>query len=101
MNKSYKNLILVLIYQTSGRWSWYQLERELEWRGIGGKIKVTDIIAELVAEDLVYEETNPSLGAGIPYCSVTDDGAKRVRELVNEFGAESFERKKESTSDYE
>ena len=98
--KSYKNLILVLIFQSKGKWSWYQLERELDWRGIGGKIKVVDVIKHLISENLVTEKIDPSLGAGMPYYFVTDDGADTVRELVSQFGVEAFSRKKESREDY-
>lgn len=99
--KLYKDLILVLIFQTKGKWSWYQLERELEWRGIAGKVKVTEVVNQLVADNLVSERIDPSVGTGMPYYSVTDEGSDAVRELVDRLGADAFSRKKENKNDYE
>jgi hypothetical protein len=99
--KLYKDLILVLIFFSKGKWSWYQLARELEWRGLGGQIKVTDIIDQLISEKLVIEKTDSIAGIGTPYCFVTSAGADKVHELVNEFGIEAFTRKQENKDDYE
>jgi len=99
--KSYKDLILVLIFFSKGKWSWYQLARELEWRGLGGQIKVNDIIDQLIAEKLVIEKIDPVVGTGVPYYDVTHAGADKVHELVNEFGIEAFTRKQENKDDYE
>ncbi len=101
MKKSYKHLILVLIYRSGGKWTWYQLERDLEWRGIKGKIRVVDIVDELRSEGLVVKNENPKLGPGMPYYAVTDDGLNFVKELIDQFGTEAFELKKESREDYE
>lgn len=98
--KSYRNLILVLIYQTQGKWTWYQIGRELGWRGLG-QVDVVTITDKLASEGLVKEIVDPKLGEGIPYYSTTEKGDEKARSLIDEFGIDMFISRNERKDEYE
>lgn len=99
-NKSYRNLILVLIYRTKGNWTWYQINRELRWRGLG-QVDVVSIVDGLTAEGLVQKVVDPKLGSGIPYYRTTVKGDELVHNLINLFGIDRFVSRTENKDEYE
>lgn len=98
--KSFKDLVLVLIYQTSGKWTWYQIERELGWRHIGGRINAVTIIGKLIDNGYVEEKQLPEK-AGNPVYIITDEGVKKVQSLIQENGVEYYMQKVEKPEDYD
>ncbi len=99
--KSIKNLILVLICAHDGEYTWYQLERELEWRGLAGKARAGDIAELLLRESFITQEIKTEMGAGLPVYHITDSGRKKAKEVVELYGLESFKIKKQNPNDYE
>jgi DNA-binding PadR family transcriptional regulator len=97
--KSLTNLILTLVYRTSGKWTWYQIERELSFRGIGGMYNAVVILDHLVEDGLVEREYIS--GRIDPVYHITEAGRERVQELVDEYGPEFFMQSKENRDDYE
>jgi DNA-binding PadR family transcriptional regulator len=98
--KSLKNLLLVLICAHDGEYTWYQLERELEWRGLGGKVMAGTIANKLVAESLVTKEIHLDKGPGLPVYRITAIGREKAKELVRQYGINSFEIKRQDPNDY-
>ena len=100
MNKrSYKDLILVLIYKSNGKWSWYQIERALDLRGIGGRVNSVEKINTLMQEGLVKQLQTPN--KNLSSYSITEQGKIKVQQLIEEFGAESFVTTQQNPDDYE
>lgn len=99
IKKSFKNLILVLIYLSSGKWSWYQIERELSRRRIGGRINPVIILDSLVQEGLAERQTNTNTNISLYF--ITDKGKETVRQLVDKYGAETYAPTEQNPDDYE
>ena len=99
IKKSYRALILVLLYAHNGTWSWYQLERELDRRGLGRKISSTKVIDMLIKEGFIEEKQDPKNNTLT--CFVTEAGKEKVMEFVNLYGAEAFKLTIENPDDYE
>ncbi|WP_339049799.1 hypothetical protein [Rickettsiella endosymbiont of Xylota segnis] len=100
MNKrSYKDLILVLIFKSNGEWSWYQIERALDLRGIGGRVNSVEAINTLMQEGLVKQLK--TLNKNLSKYSVTEQGKIKVQQLIDKFGAESFTTTQQNPDDYE
>lgn len=67
-----KFIFLDLIAKNDGKWTWYQLERGLNARGIGGRVNTIDEVNSLVNEGLITElqdEKYPN-----PLYFITDKG---------------------------
>lgn len=98
--KSLKNLLLVLICAHNGEYTWYQLARELEWRGLRGwsVVRLTNFLIEA---NLIIQKIDPKFSKDTPVYFITDDGRKKARELVDQYGLESFKIKKQNPDDYE
>ena len=61
-----------LIAKNDGKWSWYQLERGLNSRGIGGPVKTIDEVNSLVNEGLITERKDEKYPN--PLYFITDKG---------------------------
>lgn len=99
--KPLKNLLLVLICAHDGEYTWYQLERELEWRGLAGKAKAGDVADILLKDSFITQEIKSNRGPALPVYHITDNGREKARELVDQYGLESFKIKKQNPDDYE
>jgi len=55
---NYKIETLNLILLNDGKWSWYQLERGLTAKGLGGQFDTSKVIKDLLAEELIKEIYN-------------------------------------------
>lgn len=76
-----KFIFLDLIAKNDGKWSWYQLERGLNARGVGGQVNTINELNSLLAEGLITEhqiEKHPH-----PLYLITDEG----RSWLNQFKA--------------
>jgi hypothetical protein len=100
MKKSMKDLLLVIICANSGRYSWYQLNRELEWRGIRENRCAGDIVDGLIKDGLVVELTENDR-PGLPIYYITDKGRDWAHEIVDKYGLDSFKITKQNPEDYE
>lgn len=98
--KSLKNLLLVLICAHDGEYTWYQLARELEWRGLIGW-SVVQLVNFLIEANLIIQKIDPKISKDTPVYFITDDGRTKARELVDQYGLESFRIKKQNLDDYE
>ncbi len=98
--KSLKNLLLVLICAHDGEYTWYQLARELEWRGLIGW-SVVQLVNFLIEANLIIQKIDPKISKDTPVYFITDDGRAKARELVDQYGLESFKIKKQNPEDYE
>ncbi len=98
--KSLKNLLLVLICAHDGEYTWYQLARELEWRGLIGW-SVVQLANFLIEANLIIQKIDPKISKDTPVYFITDDGRAKARELVDQYGLESFKIKKQNPEDYE
>ncbi len=101
--KSLKDLILFLIYGHDGAYTWYQLERELDLRGLGGgHISSLDLVELLITEGLVIQKEHLNQSA-IPWnlYYVTEEGKKRAYELVKKHGFDYFMAEIQNRDDYE
>jgi DNA-binding PadR family transcriptional regulator len=99
MNKrSYKDLILVLIH-TKVRTNWYQIERSLDLRGIGGRSNSIKLINELIEEKLVEEQNDPE--ENLSMYLITVKGQEKVKSLLDQFGVEAFAPTEQNPDDYE
>ena len=99
--KSIKELLLVLVCAHDGKYTWYQLERELEWRGLAGKVKTSDITDVLEKDLLITKKIKSNRGPALPVYNITDSGRAKARELVDQYGLECFKIKKQNPDDYE
>lgn len=97
--KSYEDLILYVIYQYGGNASWYQIERELGFRGIGGRTNAIVIADKLVEKGMVEKHLDP--GSNYSVYITTDLGVDKVFQLVEELGIEAFSRTVQNRDDYE
>lgn len=95
---SYEDLILVLIYKTSGKWTWYQLQRALDLRGLGGEISVVKVTNKLILEGFIqskaFQESNPTY-------HISEQGRSKVEYLLQKYGSELFEAKDQNPDDFE
>ncbi len=98
--KSIKELLLVLVCAHNGEYTWYQLARELEWRGLIGW-SVVKLINFLIEANLIIQKIDPKISKDTPVYFITDDGRAKARELVDQYGLESFRIKKQNPDDYE
>ncbi len=69
---SVKAIFLELIAKNDGNWTWYQLERGLNAKGIGGQVKTIDEIKALVQDGLIVEKHSDQFPN--PLYSITDKG---------------------------
>jgi len=99
--KSIKELLLVLICAHNGEYTWYQLARELEWRGLLGKGSVVQLADSLTETNLITQQIDPNISKDTPVYFITDDGRAKARELVEQYGLDSFKIKKQNPDDYE
>lgn len=98
--KSIKELLLVLVCAHNGEYTWYQLARELEWRGLIGW-SVVQLANFLIEANLIIQKIDPKISKDTPVYFITDDGRAKARELVDQYGLESFKIKKQNPEDYE
>ena len=99
--KSIKELLLVLVCAHNGEYTWYQLARELEWRGLIGKWSVVQLADFLIEANLIKEKKDPKISKDTPVYLITDDGRAKARELVHQHGLDCFKIKKQNPDDYE
>jgi len=98
--KSIKELLLILVCAHNGEYTWYQLARELEWRGLIGW-SVVQLANFLIEANLIIQKIDPKISKDTPVYFITDDGRAKARELVDQYGLESFKIKKQNPDDYE
>ena len=67
-----KTVFLDLIAKNDGKWTWYQLERGLNARGIGGRVNTIGEIQSLISEGLITERHDENYPNPL-YC-ITDKG---------------------------
>jgi hypothetical protein len=67
-----KRIIVELIAKNDGKWTWYQLERGLNSRGLGGHANTIAELEGLIESGLVGTKTDPSYPA--PLYTVTEKG---------------------------
>jgi hypothetical protein len=53
-----RTTIVELIDRNDGKWTWYQLERGLTRAGLGGRGDTMSVVAELVHEGLLSEQSD-------------------------------------------
>ena len=51
-----QGIILELISRNDGKWTWYQLERGLDSKGLGGCPNLMELIGDLVQAGLLEEQ---------------------------------------------
>ena len=85
----YKDLILVLVSKSSEKWSWYQIERALDLRGIGRRVNSMKIVNELIEAGYVEECRIPNKNISVYF--VTSKGDEKVSELIDEYGNSAFD----------
>jgi DNA-binding HxlR family transcriptional regulator len=71
-----KEIIFQLIYANDGKWTWYQLERGLTAKGVGGQSNTMVLIHELINEGLISEKEDKRYPHSL-YC-VTELGRKKA-----------------------
>ncbi len=94
----FSDLILVLIARASGKWSWYQVERALDLRGIGGRVNSAKIINKLIATGFVNERKISNKNLSIYF--TTSKGDEKVNQLIHSYGNEVFDSSKKDPNDY-
>ncbi len=67
-----KKVIVELIAKNDGKWTWYQLERGLNSRNIGGQINTITEVEALIADGLLTMKSDPNYPA--PLYLVTEKG---------------------------
>lgn len=95
----YTDLILVLIYASTAKWSWYKIERALDLRGIGGTISSGQILKALIQRGLIEEVNQAQINQ--EYFLATPKGEEKALQLIDKYGAEFFLSKKQNRDDYE
>ncbi len=98
--KSIKDLLLVLVCAHNGEYTWYQLARELEWRGLSGMGSVVKLANLLIDEALVTQKMQVTVSKDTPVYFVTDRGREKAKDLVEQYGLDSFKIKKQNPDDY-
>lgn len=53
-----RTVIVELINNNDGKWTWYQLERGLTHVGAGGRADTMSVLAELIHEGLLSEQSD-------------------------------------------
>lgn len=71
-----KRLIVELINKNDGKWTWYQLERGLSLRGLGGQVNSVLEAEELVSDGLLAIAADPAFPA--PLYFVTAKGKRFI-----------------------
>lgn len=51
-----RRTIVELIEKNDGKWTWYQLDRGMTARGLGGRMNFMEVVTELINEGLIAEE---------------------------------------------
>ena len=77
--KSIKELLLVLICAHNGEYTWYQLARELEWRGLIGKCSVVQLANFLKENNLIIEKIDPKISKDTPVYFITEQGKVKAK----------------------
>lgn len=67
-----KFIFLDLTAKNDGKWTWYQLERGLNARGIGGQVDTIEEVRKLVKEGLITERKDDKYPH--PLYFITDEG---------------------------
>ena len=94
----YSDLVLVIVYSFQGECTWYQVERALGLRGLGGTIDSTVIAKDLINKGLLFETHKPE--TNLSHYSITKEGGERVIDLIGKYGEQVFEPRKQKHSDF-
>ena len=78
-----RTTIVELIDRNDAKWTWYQLERGLTRAGLGGRGDTMTVVAELVREGLLSEQSDERYLH--PLYRVTEKG----KAFLNTSGAEA------------
>ncbi|MBU3059257.1 hypothetical protein [Pseudomonas indica] len=67
-----KILILKMIAKHDGKWTWYQIERGLNAKGLGGVVNSTEVLQALIDEGFITTKSDPRYPS--PLYSITELG---------------------------
>ena len=96
--KKYSDLILILIARANGKWSWYQVERALDLRGIGGIVDSTKIINELIEAGFLEGRKNSN--EDLTVYLTTNKGDEKANQLICMHGNQAFDPSEKDPKDY-